>query len=65
MTTEDDFTKDAADSVGAYLVQQGGSGGSSEQKLELTAHEKSPEKPGFAEPCDQVQRAPVEGRGHQ
>lgn len=48
MTTEGDFTKAAADSVGAYLVQQGLAEGRLGQKPQPAAQTKSPEKPGLA-----------------
>ena len=63
MTTENDFIKAAAESVGAYLVQQGFASGSLEQKFEQAAHKESPEKPGFAGPCDKPRRLPMEDNG--
>jgi len=64
MTLEDDYQKAASFQIrDAYMMQQGVACGGNEPHAEPTAREKSPEKQGFAEPCELSRRLPVEDNG--
>ena len=65
VTTDEDYDRAASHRGGAYLVQQSVATGGNGSQAESSGREKSSEKPGFAKPCDKVQRASLEDRGHQ
>lgn len=63
MAVVEDFPQAASGDLVPFLSSEVAEDGGNEPHAEPTAHEKSPEIPGFAEPCELPRRLPMEDNG--
>ena len=65
LTDSPEFTSAEDVKVGAYWVQQGNANGGNGLQAHSAENEKSPDLPGSAVPCDNVQGTPLEDNGFE